>query len=71
MAHCLHECMFFNPIPSGALYPPNEWRGFTARWINVLLISLCQEKFSLRNTLIVAEPPLQGLPAQNTEIFDD
>ena len=30
MPHCLHECVLFNQTPIGALYPPHEWRGFTA-----------------------------------------
>ena len=32
MPHCLHECVLFNQTPIGALYPPHEWRGFTAHW---------------------------------------
>ena len=40
MAHFLQECVFFNQMPIGALYPPHEWRGFTARWIRRPLRSL-------------------------------
>ena len=40
MAHFLQECVFFNQMPIGALYPPLEWRGFTARWIRRPLRSL-------------------------------
>ena len=31
MAHFLQECVLYNQMPIWALYPPHEWRGFTAR----------------------------------------
>ena len=31
MAHFLQECVLYDQMPIWALYPPNEWRGFTAR----------------------------------------
>ena len=30
-AHFLQECVLYNQMPIWALYPPHEWRGFTAR----------------------------------------
>ena len=31
MAHFLQECVLYDQMPIWALYPPHEWRGFTAR----------------------------------------
>ena len=40
MAHFLQECVLYDQMPIWALYPPHEWRGFTARWIRRPLRSL-------------------------------